>query len=497
MSLRNRVLPLVLLAIAAACEKGGGTDPEPPPPTPAALRIVSGGGQSDTVQAVLAQPAVVEVLDAEGRPVPGVAVSLSSMGHGDGRANLFIVLDPPGSPASSHVATTGPDGRISARIQLDTLVGTVRLNASAGTLADFVVMEVKPGKPVRIAAAPRDTTLYASTAYTLTVTGLDRYRNPVPAQRTASARATLQGEQVRSAEVGRHFVALQSGTVHDTVRFSVVPPATIAAVHGGYRPNGSTLFTEIVAIDLNGTNQQVVFTVGTTYDVIPRWFAGGDSLLVFEDRPYTDLRKVGFGSPGETFGYPSSLTMRWITPTTLNDWIYVSASAETGEAKSGYQIWRRPPSGPGAEMVTAYAPLQFDNSPDVSPDGRWLAFTRVRGGISDPEELWLRDLASGVETRVADRGSVPRWSPSGTRLAYISEGKLMIVDPRGGVPQQVAQGIAEVSWSPDETYVIVAVEPQSGLAPRLYVIVLATREAIPLTWSRDKDAYYRGPDWRP
>lgn len=394
------------------------------------------------------------------------------------------------------MAETGADGRLAVQVRLDSLAGhaVVQVHSPGVLLADTASFRVTAGRPVRIDASPRDTTLYLSVAYRLAATGRDRYRNPVPVQRTAAPRAAVEGEQVRSSQFGRHYVALHSGTVQDTAWFSVVPAGVIAAQRGGFRPNSSTVFKELVTLQLDGSNRQLVMNLEWTNDVVPRWFAGGDSLLVFDDDADTYVRKAAFGQTGMSATKVPGLSARWAAPTKSNAWIYLSASAEVNEAKRGYQIWRARPNLSGAEMVTAFADLRYDHKPDVSADGERLAF--LRGQVGDPSDLWMRDLATGVETRLADGVTLARWLPSGSRIAYLAGGNLMIADAQGGTPQMVAVATSEFSWSPDGAYVIVAGAPQPGLAPGQYVLVLATGEAIPLTWSRDKDTHYRGLDWR-
>ena len=47
---------------------------------------------------------------------------------------------------------------------------------------------------------------------------------------------------------------------------------------------------------------------------------------------------------------------------------------------------------------------QDDDQPAVSPDGKWVAFTR-----GEPGQLWVVPLGGGAATQVAERGWLPRW----------------------------------------------------------------------------------------
>ncbi len=62
----------------------------------------------------------------------------------------------------------------------------------------------------------------------------------------------------------------------------------------------------------------------------------------------------------------------------------------------------------------------YDHQPDVSPDGKWLVFTRYQ---RDAYELQLLEVATGVIRPLTSGGAVnlePRWSPDGKRLAWMS-----------------------------------------------------------------------------
>ena len=85
---------------------GGGEGGEP-----AAIRVVTGDGQSAQVGALLTAPVVVEVTDAEGLPVEGATVAFELTSAGDG-AEI--------SPAT---ATTDAEGHAEARVLLGSKVG--------------------------------------------------------------------------------------------------------------------------------------------------------------------------------------------------------------------------------------------------------------------------------------------------------------------------------------------------------------------------------------
>lgn len=85
------------------------------------------------------------------------------------------------------------------------------------------------------------------------------------------------------------------------------------------------------------------------------------------------------------------------------------------------------------ERVTDTSEPEWD--PSVSPDGKSIAFTRVRG------DLFVRDLASGRETRLLENwsGTTYRWSPDSKWIAYEAEDEefnpdIWIIPADGGKP---------------------------------------------------------------
>jgi len=95
----------------------------------------------------------------------------------------------------------------------------------------------------------------------------------------------------------------------------------------------------------------------------------------------------------------------------------------------------------------------------LSPDGRQLAFTRVKG---DDSGLWIRQLVTGSELRLADNaGGRPDFSPDGAFVFYSAvasqEASAARRDPAiyrvpslGGAPSMVVDGFAnEYAVSPD------------------------------------------------
>jgi dipeptidyl aminopeptidase/acylaminoacyl peptidase len=85
--------------------------------------------------------------------------------------------------------------------------------------------------------------------------------------------------------------------------------------------------------------------------------------------------------------------------------------------------------------------LEVAADPQISPDGRRIAYVRRSGDIMTDrtrQSIWLVDTATGEQAPlVAGPGAhfSPRWSPDGARIAYISTAE-------GGAPQLYVRWIA-------------------------------------------------------
>jgi dipeptidyl aminopeptidase/acylaminoacyl peptidase len=119
--------------------------------------------------------------------------------------------------------------------------------------------------------------------------------------------------------------------------------------------------------------------------------------------------------------------------------------------------------------------LKRVSSPNVSPDGRYVAYT-VRDtdmvGNAYVTQVWLADAASGRNRPLTfgpKSNTSPLWSPDGSRLAFLSDRtekrQVWMLDMRGGEAEKVTaseEGVSAFAWSPDgQSVAYVATEPAS------------------------------------
>ncbi len=117
---------------------------------------------------------------------------------------------------------------------------------------------------------------------------------------------------------------------------------------------------------------------------------------------------------------------------------------------------------PSDTLLTVEHSLDFERvgGPQISPDGSQIIYTRSRVDKMEDEwasELWIM-AADGSKNRFLTKGSSPRWSPDGTRIAYMAPGdpggaQLLVrwMDAEGATSQitHVAETPTSMQWAPD------------------------------------------------
>ena len=146
-----------------------------------------------------------------------------------------------------------------------------------------------------------------------------------------------------------------------------------------------------------------------------------------------------------------------------DDGRWIAASARRGSpagATAGHGILLVRPGGSGRHFaVTAGAHLSLEQ-PDLTPDAAWVAYTVRRGPDGAPNVRAVRRDGTRDHVVVATRGwdFSPAWSPSGHRLAVISDGPrpngaqpkpgVWVVNRDGSNPELVLfrRGLVDLDW---------------------------------------------------
>ena len=98
----------------------------------------------------------------------------------------------------------------------------------------------------------------------------------------------------------------------------------------------------------------------------------------------------------------------------------------------------------------------------ISPAGDRVAYVRSEIDWAEnatPSRIWLVKTSGGAPlplTAGPGRDDVPRWSPDGKTLAFLSDRdgsrQIWLIDPDGGEavkPASVEGGVSSFAWSPD------------------------------------------------
>ena len=409
--------PVRLLLLAAACGAAAACESpsEPPPARVPSFEIVTGDGQTDTVEARLAVPLAVVVRDSAGRPLQSVQVFFESVGFGRGPV---VYADGPGRLA------TDATGRAVTPLRAGTLAGTARIIIRVPSLGyvDTATYTVLPGAAAGVVALPGDTALYVSRTLPLRASVVDRHGNGRPdavAVAVGGGPLAAEGGQLRTTAIGRASWIAWAGALADTGWISVVPQARIAG-HWLHQITGDT--ARMVFVDLDGSGQ-TSFDIGYWWQPEQEWAPGGTH-LVMNDGGQTfgsSVNHIAFATPAGalTRVLPNDARLRETAdPTWSRDgaWIYFTAVPDSVRGlPNDYgkpEIWRARADGTGVERVGPAATYyEGDSHPSVSPDGARVVYESQRSpaGCASSTSARAPSGRSPAATRRAGRPWTRTW----------------------------------------------------------------------------------------
>ncbi|HEU0013220.1 MAG TPA: Ig-like domain-containing protein [Longimicrobium sp.] len=480
--IRATAAAAALLALLASCESPSDSGAGPP----AGIGVVDGGGQTGAAGQALAEPVVVQVVDARGRPVPGQAVS-------------FVVTAGGGSVFAATV-TTDDDGRAANQWTLGPAAGAAqtleaRVSTASGQLTAVVGATAGPGAPALLRAYLPGDTIFAGTPGApldslQAVRAVDANGNPV-----AGVAITW------AADNGGTFNPATSTTDAQGIarsRWTMGPTATVFAHAAQASAAGATpvrFYARVVTGFTKNTGDGRTVTAGTAipvsvnvtgpYGPVPgarvRWTvtSGGGTVAPPASEPNGNGVAQAVWTVGSQAG-PQTLTAQLggatltFTATVLPQGGRTLVAQVPGtvlDADAGRVLWLDP-SGTGRVRIRDRASgvdVTILDDPARSPAagglfaGGALVLDRNSAG---PELLEWRNgtLASlgpvreeaqqsyGARRPFPVAGAYTAWtSPAGVHRRDLSSGTTLTVDPDpgqvAGVPDVAANG--DVVWARD------------------------------------------------
>ena len=451
------------LAVVLCCSCGDPSGPRP------GLNLVQGGGASDTVGTRLHPPLTVQLLDSHRNPVPGATVYF-----GTGGPVLVAPLDDPSFVINRLPVITDASGQAAAWVQFLMAAGPGNVVVSANGQDLKVDYQVLPGAPAYVRAEPTDTALYVGGIVRFRPFITDAYgdrRPDTPAYQYQSLNSSLAItglDQATATAIGRGMVTVSALGFTDTVGVSVIPTGRIAA------QAFSAAF--IVAMNLDGSSvDSITSPVRGSMD----WSSVNHTFVMDVDGPEYLVEEDTLGNTHRVL--TNSLMRSEFYPRYSPDGSYIYFTGNDS-VSTCYGVWRIHPDGTALEQVVAdtlhCGPQSYIFGPSpsyatsLSPDGVHLVYA-VR-------TLRIRTLATGVDTSLGVVGDVPRWSPTGTWIAYDSLGTLMLIHPDGtGHQALVDRGDVWYpsnlfTWSPDGQWLLY------HTSDRLVLVQVATGLQLPL-----------------
>ena len=145
-----------------------------------------------------------------------------------------------------------------------------------------------------------------------------------------------------------------------------------------------------------------------------------------------------------------------------------------------------------ALTIDDYATMPTISGTQFAPDGKRIAYVVTRADMERSvydSDIWIVDLDGSHDiqlTRSKGSDNHPRWSPDGTKLAFLSDrdggrNAIWLINPAGGEPEKLTSergAISDFEWSPDgKTMALVMRDPAPAEREDVRVVGEGTRYA--------------------
>jgi Tol biopolymer transport system component/predicted Ser/Thr protein kinase len=183
----------------------------------------------------------------------------------------------------------------------------------------------------------------------------------------------------------------------------------------------------------------------------------------------------------------------------------------SGEVSKTHKIFRKDLAS-GQDLQLTHGDFD-DLQPTWSPDGRQVAFVRARQpgaklqpgdvfGQFQDGDVWVLDLTSGKESKLADNAFNPAYSRDGQHIAldasWAGPRRIWVLDREGHNPQQITTDTSEEvvhvapAWSPDGRKIVF-----QNLARTKFDIRVVTLDSKQMNWITNDALINIRPSWSP